>query len=99
MSRLDTCCDLSAIRESRMRTKAESIAGATDKDGVLCPRTGTIDAGVLAVQPRLKAVSNYTAGFTNVDVQAATAQGIPVTARQVYSPRRRQTSRERCSWQ
>jgi glyoxylate reductase len=37
-----------------------------------------VDAGVIAASPRLRAIANYGVGTDNVDLEAATARGIPV---------------------
>ncbi len=47
-------------------------------DALLSLLTEKIDNEVLKANPNLKVVSNYAVGYDNVDVKAATAQGIPV---------------------
>lgn len=48
-------------------------------DGLLCLLTDRIDGEVMdAAGERLKVISNYAVGFDNIDVDAATARGIPV---------------------
>jgi glyoxylate reductase len=48
-------------------------------DGLLSLLTDRVDGELLdAAGPQLKVVSNYAVGYDNVDVQAATARGIPV---------------------
>ena len=49
-----------------------------DADGLLCLLTDRIDAALLAAAPRLRAISNLAVGTDNVDLDAATARGIPV---------------------
>lgn len=41
--------------------------------------TETIDRPVLEANPRLLGVANYAVGFDNIDIEAATALGIPVS--------------------
>jgi len=53
----------------------ERVAGA---EGLLCLLTDTVDAGLIAAAPRLRAISNLAVGCDNVDVAAARARGIPV---------------------
>jgi glyoxylate reductase len=48
-------------------------------DGLLCLLTDRIDGEIMdAAGPGLKVISNHAVGVDNVDVQAATARGIPV---------------------
>lgn len=47
-------------------------------EGLLTLLTDTIDAELLSAAPRLQAISNYAVGVDNIDVAAATEQGIPV---------------------
>ena len=54
---------------------SEKIA---DKEGLLCLLTDRIDAGLMEAAPGLKVISQCAVGYDNVDVDAATARGIPV---------------------
>jgi glyoxylate reductase len=47
-------------------------------EGLLCMLTDRIDADLLAAAPRLRGVANYAVGSDNIDLEAATARGIPV---------------------
>jgi glyoxylate reductase len=47
-------------------------------DGLLCMLVDRIDAELLGNGPRLRVVSQMAVGLDNVDVDAATARGIPV---------------------
>jgi glyoxylate reductase len=48
-------------------------------DGLLCLLTDAVDAELMDAAGRgLKVISNYAVGYDNVDVEAATARGIPV---------------------
>ena len=51
----------------------------TDKDGLICLLTDTIDAEVIGSAPRLKIIANYAVGFNNIDLAEATKKGIAVT--------------------
>src|SRR3954463_3210277 len=53
----------------------EHVAGA---EGLLSLLTDTVDAALLDAAPDLRAISNYAVGTDNVDLEAATARGIPV---------------------
>lgn len=47
-------------------------------DGLLCLLTDRIDAELIRSGAQLKVISQFAVGFDNIDVQAATAAGIPV---------------------
>ncbi|HEX8102618.1 MAG TPA: D-glycerate dehydrogenase [Solirubrobacteraceae bacterium] len=49
-----------------------------EAEGLLCLLTDQVDQALLAAAPRLRAISNYAVGTDNVDLDAATARGIPV---------------------
>ena len=53
-------------------------AACREVDGLLCLLTDRIDAELIGAAPRLRAIANYAVGSDNVDLQAATARGIPV---------------------
>jgi glyoxylate reductase len=53
----------------------ERAAGA---EGLLCMLTDSIDAELLAVAPRLRAIANYAVGSDNIDLDVARERGIPV---------------------
>jgi len=54
------------------------IESVGDVDGLLCLLTDPVDADVISAAPKLRVISNYAVGFDNIDVEAATARGIPV---------------------
>ena len=58
--------------------RAELLARAAELDGLLSLLTDPVDAELIAAAPRLRAISNYAVGVDNVDVEAASARGIPV---------------------
>lgn len=72
-------CKVECFGEERIPTKAEIIAGARDKEGLLCLLTDTIDAEVIDACPKLRAISTYSAGVNHIDVAYATRKGIIVT--------------------
>lgn len=47
-------------------------------DGLLCLLTDPIDAEVIAAGTRLRVISQMAVGVDNIDLEAATARGIPV---------------------
>jgi glyoxylate reductase len=46
--------------------------------GLLSLLTDRIDAEFIVANPQLKAIANYAVGYDNIDIDAATAHGIPV---------------------
>ena len=58
--------------------REELMARAPAIEGLLSLLTDPVDAELIAAAPRLRAISNYAVGVDNVDVEAATARGIPV---------------------
>ena len=59
-------------------SRDELVDHARDAEGLLCLLTDTVDAGLIAACPRLRAISNYAVGSDNVDSEAAAARGIEV---------------------
>jgi glyoxylate reductase len=49
-----------------------------DADGLLALLTDSVDSALIASAGRLRAIANYAVGTDNVDLDAATAAGIPV---------------------
>jgi glyoxylate reductase len=58
--------------------RAELLARAPELEGLLSLLTDPVDAELIEAAPNLRAISNYAVGVDNVDVEAATARGIPV---------------------
>ncbi len=79
MKRLNELTDLEMNHEDRVLTKAELIDGIKGKDALLCLLTDQIDKDILTANPDLKIIANYAVGYNNIDVEAATALGIPVS--------------------
>ena len=59
-------------------TRQALLAGAATARGLLSLLTDAIDAELIEACPDLVVISNYAVGVDNVDVDAATARGIPV---------------------
>jgi glyoxylate reductase len=59
-------------------TRDELIENAKPAEGLLTLLTDKIDAELLEQLPKLRAISNYAVGYDNIDLQAASARGIPV---------------------
>lgn len=79
MEKLRAHVDLEMNIEDRVLRKDEIIEGVKGKDGLLCLLTDGIDGEVMDANPNLKIIANYAVGFNNIDVEAATKRGIPVT--------------------
>jgi glyoxylate reductase len=56
----------------------ELLARVPELEGILALLTDPVDAELIAAAPRLQAISNYAVGVDNVDLDAASARGIPV---------------------
>jgi glyoxylate reductase len=56
----------------------ELISRAAPAEGLLSLLSDVIDAELLDAAPSLRAISNYAVGVDNIDIEAATARGIPV---------------------
>src|SRR5207247_4788493 len=56
----------------------ELLAHARRADGLLSMLSDRIDRALLAECPRLLAISNFAVGVDNIDLEAATARGMPV---------------------
>lgn len=65
--------------EDRPMASDAILAAIGDKQGLLCMITDPVDRELLAKAPQLKIVANFGVGFNNIDVAAATDQGIRVT--------------------
>jgi lactate dehydrogenase-like 2-hydroxyacid dehydrogenase len=63
----------------RVLSKKEIVEGLRGKDGLLCLLSDQIDRDVINSEPNLKMIANYAVGYNNIDVEAATEKGIPVS--------------------
>ncbi|MDD5502762.1 MAG: D-glycerate dehydrogenase [Candidatus Thermoplasmatota archaeon] len=71
--------DVTLNAEDRPLTRQELLDGLKGKDGVLCLLTDKMNAEAIGANPQLKIIANYAVGYDNIDVKAATANGIPVS--------------------
>jgi lactate dehydrogenase-like 2-hydroxyacid dehydrogenase len=76
---LEKTHEISVNPFDRVLSKEEIIKGLKGKDGLLCLLTDTIDEDVIKSEPNLKMIASYAVGYDNIDVQAATKLGIPVS--------------------
>jgi lactate dehydrogenase-like 2-hydroxyacid dehydrogenase len=58
--------------------RGDLLAGVAEADGLLSMLTDPIDAELLEAAPSLRAIANNAVGTDNIDLEAATARGIPV---------------------
>lgn len=63
----------------RAMTRAEFLEAVQGRDGLLCLLTEDIDDEVLDISPGLRGVAIYAVGYNNIDVDACTRRGIPVS--------------------
>jgi glyoxylate reductase len=78
LERLEAAHDVEVWPERLPPPRAELLARAPELEGLLSTLTDRIDAELIEAAPKLRAISNYAVGVDNVDVEAATARGIPV---------------------
>ncbi|KYK25837.1 D-glycerate dehydrogenase [Thermoplasmatales archaeon SG8-52-1] len=71
--------DIKVYPYDRVPTKDEIIKGLKGKDGLLCLLSDPIDEDVINSEPNLKMIASYAVGYDNINVQAATKKGIPVS--------------------
>lgn len=71
---------VNVFSEDRVIRRDELLEGVRGADALLTILTETIDEEVMdTAGPQLKIIANYAVGYNNIDVDAATARGIPVT--------------------
>jgi glyoxylate reductase len=78
LDRLTAEHDVEVWPGRRPPPRAELLARAPELEGLLSLLTDPVDAELMDAAPSLRAISNYAVGVDNVDVEAATARGIPV---------------------
>jgi glyoxylate reductase len=72
-------CDLDLWQSELPPSREELLQHVRGADGLLCLLTEKVDGEVMdEAGPQLKVISNLAVGFDNIDVNAATARGIPV---------------------
>jgi glyoxylate reductase len=78
LGRLAAEHDVEVWPERTPPPRSELLARVPALDGLLSLLTDRVDAELMDAAPDLRAISNYAVGVDNVDVEAATARGIPV---------------------
>ena len=71
-------CEVEAWPTREKPSPEQLAVRAAAAEGLLCLLTDRIDAALLARCPRLRAISSVSVGVDHVDLDAATARGIPV---------------------
>lgn len=71
-------CDVRLWEGELPPPKEVILQEVAECEGLLCLLTDPIDAEVIAAAPRLRVISQYAVGVDNVDLEAATARGIPI---------------------
>lgn len=79
MRKLEASFEVVANPCDRIMTKTEMMEKIPDCEILLCLLTDTIDADIMDAAPKLRGISNYAAGFNNIDLKAATVRGLPVS--------------------
>ena len=78
LERLAAEHDVEVWPEAMPPSPEELRARVEGREGLLALVTEPIDADLIEAAGELRAISNYAVGVDNVDVEAATARGIPV---------------------
>ena len=77
---LEAACGVVDVNpHDRAMTRDEFLEAVRGRNGLLCLLTEDIDDEVLDISPGLKGVAIYAVGYNNIDVDACTRRGIPVT--------------------
>jgi glyoxylate reductase len=71
-------CDVRMWEGGLPPPKDVVLRKVADCDGLLCLLTEPIDAQVIATGERLRVISQFAVGVDNIDLEVATARGIPV---------------------
>ena len=78
LDRIAAACDVD-VWPDRLPPSADELRDrVADCDGLVSLLTDRVEAGLLAVAPKLKVVSNFAVGVNNIDLNACTITGIPV---------------------
>ena len=78
VDRLRAAHDVEVRGEPSPPSREALLAGVAEAEGLLSLLTDPIDAALIEAAPGLRVISNYAVGVDNVDIEAATARGIPV---------------------
>ena len=77
---LEEACGVVDVNpHDRAMTRGEFLEAVKGRDGLLCLLTEDINDEMLDISPGLKGVAIYAVGYNNIDVDACTRRGIPVS--------------------
>jgi glyoxylate reductase len=80
IERLRTVADVESNSDAaRIMTNDELLAAVREHDILFCLLQDHVDAGVIAANPKLRAIASMKITPSDIDVAAATARRIPVT--------------------
>lgn len=79
LERLDSKYDLDYHNSNIPLTKEEIISRISNVEGLVCPLSDKIDADVIEAGKNLKIITNYGAGYDNIDIDYAKEKNIVVT--------------------
>lgn len=71
--------ELDLNNESKPLSKNALSKRIQNAKGLICLLTDTVDAELLKTAPKLHVISNVAVGYNNIDVKAATEQGVLIT--------------------
>jgi len=72
-------CELEIFPYDRTIEKSELLEKVRDKEGLLVRVTNRVDKEVIEAGKNLRIIASYSAGFSHIDIETATARGIFVT--------------------
>jgi len=78
MERINSFCDVDVWRGELPPSREVILRKVRDVNGLVCLLTDRIDGEVMSGAPSLRVISNYAAGFDNIDVVEATKRRIIV---------------------
>ena len=79
---LETTNEISSVEvnpHDRPLSRMELLQAVDSADAILCLLTDRIDGEIVSAAKNVRVFSNYAVGYNNIDVEAATANGILVT--------------------
>jgi len=79
LDRLRARFTVDANQDDTLLAPEELAQRLQGKAGLYCTPSERVTAGVIAANPQLRAICNMAVGFNNIDLDAATRAGIPVT--------------------
>jgi glyoxylate reductase len=79
LERLALHFDVESNQDDIIFTHEQLAAKLAGKQGLYATPSERVTAEVIAANPQLRAICNMAVGFNNIDVDAATRAGIPVT--------------------